>query len=192
MTVLDIVTKQEGVLLEIAQPVADIAAPEIQQLIDDMIDTMRNAEGVGLAGPQIGQPLRLAVVETLPEYDEDGEAIEGSRQLYVLINPKVQWSSRKMVTGIEGCLSIPGYLGEVERHYAIIVQFYMRNGKKKRLKLNGWDARIFQHEIDHLDGVLYTDKLTSPENYWDEETYDKLQDAKEAEEEAEAAASALE
>ena len=191
MTVLDIVTDlDEGVLREETELVTDIKSAEIQQLIDDMIATMRNAEGVGLAGPQIGKPLRLAVVETLPEHDEEGEVIEGSRDLYVLINPKILWSSRKLVSGIEGCLSIPGYLGEVDRNYAIIVQFYNRDGKKKRLKLNGWDARIFQHEIDHLDGVLYTDKLTSPENYWDEETYDKLQDAQEAEEAASAEAEA--
>ena len=174
MSVLEIITPEDPVLRQVGEPVTNIKDPEIQTLIDDMIDTMRSVNGVGLAAPQVGRSLQLAVVETLPEHDEDGEEIPDSRNLYVIINPDIFWQSRKRGTGIEGCLSIPGYLGEVERHFAIMVTAYNREGKKKRLRLKGWDARIFQHEIDHLQGILYTDKLTAPENYWSEEEYEKL------------------
>lgn len=159
--------------------------PELQALIDEMIAAMREKEGVGLAAPQVAKDLQLAVIETLGEYDEDDELIEGSRKLYVISNPKVVWESRKRVTGIEGCLSLPGYLGEVERPYAVTVKCQDRFGRRKRLRLKGWDARIFQHEIDHLNGILYTDKLTSEDRFWTEEEYEEYR--KRLEEEAEKA-----
>ena len=144
---------------------------DLQQLIDDMIETMRDAPGVGLAAPQVGKNLRLTVIETLPDTDEEGNEIEGSRDLYVIINPEITWKSRQIVDGIEGCLSIPGYLGEVDRHESIRVKALDRHGKQIKLRLKDWDARIFQHEIDHLNGVLYIDKLTDPENFWTEEAF---------------------
>lgn len=183
MAMLEIVTPEsdEDVLRAPAALVENIKDPDLQALIDDMIETLADAEGVGLAAPQIGRKLQLALVHTLPDYDEDDEPIEGTRDMYVIINPKIVWTSRKTTYGIEGCLSIPGYLGEVERNHAIRVVAYDRNGKKKRYRLKGWDARIFQHEIDHLNGVLYTDKLTAPENYWTEEEYEKYREEMERE-----------
>lgn len=171
MSVLEIITPEDPVLRQSGERVTKEQLARLQPLIDDMIETMRAANGVGLAAPQVGQSLRLAVIETLPEVDEDGEPIEGTRELHVIVNPEIVWRSRKVEDGIEGCLSIPGYVGEVSRHYAIKVQAQDRTGKKRRLKFNGWTARIFQHEIDHLDGVLYTDKLTAPENFWTEDEY---------------------
>ena len=176
MTVLDIVTLPNKVLRKRTQPITQYDA-QLQQLIDDMIDTMRDAPGVGLAAPQIGQSIKLTVIETLPEIDEDGNEIEDSRDLYVITNPEIVWTSRKMVDGIEGCLSIPGYLGEVERHESIRVRAQDRYGKKIKLRLNGWTARIFQHEIDHLNGVLYIDRLTDQENFWTEEEFEAMQEA---------------
>lgn len=170
MEKLEIITPENPILTQKAAPVERIDR-DLQLLIDRMILTMRAANGVGLAAPQIGQSLRLAVIETPPEVDEDGDEVEESRQLFVIINPQIVWGSRKTVDGIEGCLSIPGYLGEVNRHQAIRVIGINRQGKKVDLKLKGWTARIFQHEIDHLDGILFTDKLTAPENYWSEEEY---------------------
>lgn len=181
MTVLDIVQADNPILHQAAQPVTTWT-PELQTLIQDMIETMRAANGVGLAAPQVGHSLRLAVIETLPERDAAGNPVENSRRLYVIINPEISWKSRKMVDGIEGCLSIPGYLGEVSRHHAIRVQALDQTGRSHRLALNGWTARIFQHEIDHLDGILYTDRLTAPENYWTEEAFEQLSLADEAEE----------
>ena len=170
MTLLEIVSLPAGILREKAKPVKNFD-DELQTLIDDMVETMREARGVGLAAPQIGQPLRLTVIETLPEINETGQEIEDSRQLYVVANPKIIWESKDMISGIEGCLSIPGYLGEVFRHESIRIRAQDRHGRRIQLRLTGWTARIFQHEIDHLDGILYIDKLTAPENLWTEEEY---------------------
>lgn len=176
MALLDIVILPNKILRNRTQPVTNYDA-QLQQLIDDMIETMRDAPGVGLAAPQIGQSIKLTVIETLPELDEDGNEIEESRELYVITNPEIVWTSRKMVDGIEGCLSIPGYLGEVERYDSIRVRAQDRHGKKIKLRLNDWTARIFQHEIDHLNGVLYIDRLTDHENFWTEEEFEAIQDA---------------
>lgn len=184
MEKLEIITPENPILTQKAAPIEKIDR-QLQELIDRMILTMRAANGVGLAAPQIGQSLRMAVIETPPEVDDEGEELEESRQLFVIINPQIVWGSRKKVDGIEGCLSIPGYLGEVNRHQAIRVTGLDRSGKPLDLKLKGWTARIFQHEIDHLDGILYTDKLTAPENYWSEEEYANR--LAESEEEGEAA-----
>ncbi|MDX1613712.1 MAG: peptide deformylase [Candidatus Promineifilaceae bacterium] len=170
MTILEIEQLNNPILRQKARPVTSFD-DDLQQLIDDMIETMREANGAGLAGPQVNQRLRLTVVETPPEYDDEGEEIEGSRELLVLVNPEIVWTSHEMVDGIEGCLSIPGFLGEVERYEAIRVRAQDRRGRKIRLRLKDWAARIVQHEIDHLDGVLYIDRLTAPENFWREEDF---------------------
>jgi len=181
MTLLKIETLNNPILRQKARPVKSISA-ELQELIDNMIETMREANGVGLAGPQVSQPLRLTVVETLPRHDDEGNVIEGSRELFVLINPKIVSKSRKMVDGIEGCLSIPGWIGEASRHEKIRVRALDRQGNKIRLRLNGWSARIVQHEIDHLDGVLFIDRLTASENLWREEEFYKEDESGEIEE----------
>ena len=181
MTLLDIVTLPNKILRNRTRTVANYDA-QLQLLIDDMIETMRDAPGVGLAAPQIGQSIKLTVIETLAEVDEDGNEIEDSRDLYVITNPEIVSTSRALVDGIEGCLSIPGYLGEVERHESIRVRAQDRNGKKIKLRLDGWTARIFQHEIDHLNGVLYIDRLTGQENLWTEEEFEAIQEAVEEEE----------
>jgi len=177
MSKLPIVSIPDKILRQKTQPVARFDA-DLQRLIDDMIETLREANGVGLAAPQIGRPIQLAVILTLPEEDDEGNEIEDTRELYVIINPEVFWRSKEMVKGIEGCLSIPGYLGEVERHESIRVRGLDRHGRKVRLRLFDWTARIFQHEIDHLNGELYIDKLTGPENIWTEEEFEKMREAK--------------
>lgn len=170
MTLLQIETVENPILRSRTRPVVNFD-DELQQLIEDMIETMRAANGVGLAAPQVNRALRLTVVETLPERDEDGNEIEGSRQLFVLVNPKITWRSSNKVDGIEGCLSIPGWVGEVGRHETIRVRAQDRYGKKISMRLNDWTARIVQHEVDHLDGVLYIDRLTAPEKLWREEEF---------------------
>lgn len=171
MAILEIIQPDNPVLRQKGRPVTNFDDESFQKLIDDMIETMRAADGVGLAAPQVNQSLRVAVIETMPEIDEEGNEIEGTRDLYVIANPEIVWESREMVDGIEGCLSIPGYLGEVSRHQAIRVRAQDRHGNKIRLRLYDWDARIFQHEIDHLDGILYIDRLTDPDNLWTEEEF---------------------
>jgi peptide deformylase len=170
---LDIVKLDHPILREKGRPVTDFG-PELQTLIDEMIVAMREANGVGLAAPQVAQSLQLTVIETLPRLDKEGEELPDSRKLYVIANPEITWQSREMVRGIEGCLSIPGYLGEVSRHESIRVKALDRHGRPLRLYLRGWTARIFPHEIDHLHGVLYIDKLTAPENFWTEEAYEEM------------------
>lgn len=176
MSVLPIVSIPDPGLRAKNHPVTRFDA-ELQQLIDNMIETLRDANGVGLAAPQIGRPIRLAVIETLPDEDDEGNEIEGTRELFVIANPEIFWKSSETSKGIEGCLSIPGYVGEVERVDSIRVRGLDRHGRKIRLRLDDWTSRIFQHEIDHLNGVLYIDKLTGPENIWTEEEFEKMREA---------------
>jgi peptide deformylase len=128
---------------------------DLQVFVDDMIETMRAAPGVGLAAPQVAQSIRLIVVEFGDEEDDDAP-----KKLYVMANPEIVEASQEMVTGVEACLSVTGLVGDVERHQKIVVKGLNRYGKPSKVKVDGWLARIFQHEIDHLDGVLYTDRAT--------------------------------
>lgn len=126
-----------------------------QKLVDDMVETMREAPGVGLAAPQVGESLRLIVVEYGNEEDDDAP-----KRLYVLANPEIVQHSEEMDLGIEACLSVPNLAGEVDRFRRITVKGFNRKGQPVKYKLSDWLARIFQHEMDHLDGVLYTDRAT--------------------------------
>jgi peptide deformylase len=170
---LEIIKLDHPILRQKGQPVTQFGS-KLQTLVDEMVAAMRQANGVGLAAPQVGQSLRLSVIETLPRLDKEGNELPNTRQLYVIANPEITWQSPEIVAGIEGCLSIPGYLGEVDRYQAIRVKAQDQHGRPIRLHLRGWTARIFQHEIDHLNGILYIDKLTAPENFWTEETYEEM------------------
>ncbi len=154
MALLDIVTVPNEVLRRKAHKITNFDK-DLQSLIDNMIETMRQAPGVGLAAPQVGVSQRLVVIE----YNED-EDEEKPPKLYAVVNPEIVKVSEETELGIEGCLSIPGLVGEVERYSAIQVKGQNRRGQPIKLKLDGWMARIFQHEIDHLDGVLFTDRAT--------------------------------
>ena len=162
MAILDIKVIDDPVLRRKAKKVPKIT-PELRQLIDDMVETMRDAPGVGLAAPQVGISERVIVVEYAEDDDEDENAPPPKKKLYTLINPEIIWASEETVDGTEGCLSIPGWLGDVSRHEAIAVKALNRSGQKVKINAEGWLARIFQHEIDHLDGVLYIDRLVSPD-----------------------------
>jgi len=172
MGIRQIVTAPNPILREKAKRVKSIT-PEVQRLIDDMVETMRQAPGVGLAAPQVGVSQRVIVVE-VAEGSEDGSgertateaaaepAVEPAAprptKLYALVNPEITRHSGELEPGTEGCLSIPGYLGEVERFSWATVKGLDRHGKPFKLKVRGWPARVFQHEIDHLDGVLFIDR----------------------------------
>ncbi|GAB4542789.1 MAG: peptide deformylase [Anaerolineales bacterium] len=159
MALRTIITLPDPVLRKKAKPVTEFGK-ELQTLIDDMIETMRDAPGVGLAAPQINVLQQLAVIEYAEgkDEDEDENAEPKPKKLFVLINPEIVKASEEKVSGVEGCLSIPGIIGEVERHEALQVKALNRRGKPVKFKVNGWMARIFQHEIDHLNGVLFTDR----------------------------------
>lgn len=167
MTVREIKVIDEPVLRRRAKKIVKVT-PEIRKLIEDMIDTMRAAPGVGLAAPQVGVSERLIVVEYAEE-DEDAEidpsAPPKKKKLYVVINPEIVWSSDEVVEGTEGCLSIPGWSGDVIRHEAVVVKGLNRSGQRIKINADGWLARIFQHEIDHIDGVLYIDRLIAPDRF---------------------------
>ena len=133
-----------------------------QQLVDDMVETLLDAPGVGLAAPQVADSTSLIVVRLPGETEEDLESYgEHAGELFVVANPEIVRASREMEDGTEGCLSIPGYLGTVSRHEWVKVRGQDRYGKPLRLKVEGWLARVFQHEIDHLDGVLFIDKASA-------------------------------
>jgi peptide deformylase len=159
MTVRDIVVIDHPVLRRKAKKIVKITA-EHRKLIEDMIETMREAPGVGLAAPQVAVGERLIVIEWAdePEHADDPPK---KKRLYIVINPEIVRASAELVQGTEGCLSVPGWVGDVMRHEAITVRGLNRNGEKIKIEADGWLARIFQHEIDHLDGVLYIDKLVS-------------------------------
>jgi peptide deformylase len=141
---------------------------DTQELIDDMIETMHQANGIGLAAVQVSAPERVIVVEVpiIPE-DEDEES-EGptDTEFFVLINPEVVRESHETEEGIEGCLSVPGWVGEVERHRAVTVEGLDRSGNEVRVKAEGLLARVFQHEIDHCQGILFIDRIEDPEKIW--------------------------
>jgi len=132
---------------------------DLQTLLDDMVETMRDAPGVGLAAPQIGLSERIIVIEYY-EKEEDEENEDAPKKVWAMINPEIVKSSEETLPGVEGCLSIPGLVGEVERHTAVQVKGMNRHGKPMKVKAKGWLARIFQHEIDHLNGVLFTERAT--------------------------------
>jgi peptide deformylase len=153
MAARDIVTLPNPVLRRKAHKVT-VFDKDLQELIDDMIEMMRQAPGVGLAAPQVGESIRLIVVE----YGEEKDGEEQPKKLFVVVNPEIIQASEEKVIGVEACLSLPGLAGEVERNKQIVVKGMNRYGKPARIKVDGWFARIFQHEIDHLDGVLFTDR----------------------------------
>ena len=147
MAVREILSFDHPVLREKARKVPRVDT-SIVRLLDDLAETMYAAPGAGLAANQIGVPLRVCVVKG----DEN--------QHYALVNPELVRGEGSQV-GYEACLSFPGWVGEVERQEAVVVRGLNRKGKEVRIKASGFTARAFQHEIDHLDGILFTDRLTS-------------------------------
>ena len=158
MAILDIITVPDPILRRKARKVTEFGS-DFQMLVSNMIETMRDAPGVGLAAPQVAISQRLVVIEYAEdEDDENEEAPAAAKKLYVLVNPEIVEKSEEMVVGIEGCLSVPDLVGEVDRHEKITVKALNRRGQLVKIKAEGWMARIFQHEMDHLDGILYTDR----------------------------------
>jgi len=135
----------------------------MRQLVADMFETMNEANGIGLAAPQIGLPIQLCVIEIPPEIEEldDGTEVEvAPAEQYVFFNPKIVKTSGDEVTRDEGCLSLPGWYGYVARNSWVTVEYQDISGKFRRLRkadgLLGW---AIQHELDHLNGVLYTERI---------------------------------
>lgn len=158
MAIREILTSEHPSLRQKAKRIKKID-PALQKLIDDMIATMEDAPGQGLAATQIGVGLRVIVIDALTGEDESKDEKPVKMQL---INPEITQREGEQV-GEEGCLSIPGFVGIVKRSLRVTVKAQNRKGKEVKIKASHNLARVLQHEIDHLDGVLYTDRIESPD-----------------------------
>lgn len=175
MSILKVARMGNPVLRAKAEPVqpSDIRQPGFQRLIDDMIDTMNEYRGIGLAAPQVHEAVRLIVIGIQADEDDDDEARikdEAKVKVVPLINPEITPLGSDIVEGWEGCLSIPEVRGRVPRAAKIQLKALDRRGKRLELTLGGFPARVTQHETDHLDGVLFVDRMRSFESltYLDE------------------------
>jgi peptide deformylase len=154
LRIVSIGDPDDAVLRQPTMRVRDFG-PTLHKLLDDMVETMRAANGAGLAAPQIGLNQRIVVIE----YPEDEERPEETRRIFELINPELI-RAKGTEPGQEGCLSMPGLAADVDRATEVIVRAQDRHGKEVRYKAYDWLARIFQHELDHLQGVLMSDKAS--------------------------------
>jgi peptide deformylase len=160
MSILKVARMGHPVLRAKAKPIdpADIGSPRVQRLIDDMFHTMKEYEGVGLAAPQVHESLRLFVAGFAAREDDEGDGSRGVPMM-ALINPEITPVGEATDEDWEGCLSIPDIRGRVPRSRQIVVQAYDRRGKRVELRASGFTARVIQHETDHLDGVLFFDRM---------------------------------
>jgi peptide deformylase len=167
---LPIIQLGDPILRQKATLVENVSDERIQKLIDDLMATVAQANGVGIAAPQVAQSYRLFIVASRPNprYPNAPEM-----EPTAMINPKIIASSTEIVKGWEGCLSIPGIRGLVPRCQAIEVEYTDRNGKLRKQEFTDFVARIFQHEYDHLDGIVFLDKLESTLDIVTEQEYQK-------------------
>ena len=141
-----------------AVPKETIASPQMQQFIEDMVETMREYEGVGLAAPQVHVPKQVAVIEVQQNRRYPGEA---PVPLTVLINPRITQISKNQIEDWEGCLSVDGLRGRVPRAESLEVEAYNRKGEKVKFQARGFFARVIQHECDHLLGKVFMDRMSN-------------------------------
>ena len=185
-----IVQTGDPVLREQSRPLTkeEISSPEIQELIELMRDTMYEAPGVGLAAPQIGVPIQLAVIEDRAEYlahlseDKLAEYQRAEIPFHVIINPKLTILGDSSAEFFEGCLSVAGFSAVVDRALNVRVECLNERGEEVTINAQGWYARILQHEIDHLNGILYIDRmktrtLSTSENmrlFWKDQSIEQV------------------
>ena len=172
-------------------PARDLTRDELmcdngQRLIDDMIETMRDAEGAAIAAPQIFEPFRLITAEVVPANPEDEKAV--NIPLHIIVNPVLAKVSKEIVHGWEGCLSIPDMRGVVPRHEKVVVQGFDRRARAIRVEAEGFFARILQHEIDHLDGLVFLDRMEDMKTLTFTKEFERFWMRQEGEEEEEEAA----
>jgi peptide deformylase len=161
----------QPILRETAGRIEDPADPAVQGLIEDMFVTVADANGVGIAAPQVFEPLSLFIVASRPNprYPH-APAMEATP----MINPEILWTSDTMDKGWEGCLSIPGLRGLVPRHQRIVVRYLTRNGDFREEEYSGFLARILQHEFDHLQGMVFIDRVETTRELVTEKEYLRL------------------
>lgn len=173
MTVREIITVGHPVLRERAREVTpdELQSKEVQQLIDDLIDTMRHANGAGIAANQIGVAMRIATIEV---NDNPRYPYKPRIPLTVIVNPVIEVLSGDMVEINEGCLSVPNLRGAVHRHVNIRVRWLDRQGAAHDEVKRGLTAGTFQHECDHLDGVLFLDRVADPTTFTTWEQFERF------------------
>ena len=168
---LEIIEMGDPILRQKSKKVPDIFDEDVQTLIDDMMTTLHASQGVGLAAPQVGHLLRLFVVAAMPsDRYPDAKMAES----LVVINPILRPATKKKVKDWEGCLSIPGIRGQVPRFSAIDVEFTNRIGERHQITVTNFVARVFQHENDHLDGILFLDRMKSIKDLITDKEYFRL------------------
>jgi len=160
MAILRIARMGHPVLARKADPVADPTAPEIRRLLQDMVDTMVDAPGIGLAAPQVHVPLRVVIFHVPRERDQGEGAASVPEGLNVLINPVIEPVGEEKALDWEGCLSLPGMTGQVPRFTRIRYAAVDHEGRRIERTAEGFHARVVQHECDHLDGILYPMRMT--------------------------------
>lgn len=173
MTVLQIATVGDPVLRERARELSleELRSPELQRLIDDMIDTKRAAHGAGIAANQVGQALRVAIVEVEP--GNPRYPYKPPVPLTVIVNPVIEPEDDETFAVNEGCLSVPDLRGDVERHVNVRVRYLDRSGDPHEEVRRGLTAGTFQHEVDHLNGVLFLDRVRDPSTFSTWEQFDR-------------------
>jgi peptide deformylase len=174
VSVREIVEIGDPVLREQARVLSseEIGSPEIQELIDDLIETKRATHGAGIAANQVGEPLRVAIVEV--EEGNPRYPYKPPEPLTVMINPTIESLGDETIEINEGCLSVPDLRGSLERHLAIRVRYLDRGGQEREEVKRGLTAGTFQHEVDHLDGVLFVDRA-DPQTFATWEQFDRHQ-----------------
>ena len=173
MSVRDIVTVGHPVLRERARELTldELASPSIQSFIDDLIDTMRHANGAGLAANQVGEPIRIAAIEV---NDNPRYPYKPRIPLTVVVNPVIEPLDDELVEINEGCLSVPNLRGNVLRHVNIRLRYVDRDGVGHDEVTRGLTAGTFQHELDHLDGVLFLDRVQDPTTFTTWEQFERF------------------
>ncbi len=159
-------------LRQIAQPVVDVHAPPMRQLIDQLLTTVQAANGVGIAAPQMGWPVQILVVASRPNLRYPQAPLMAPT---VLINPRLVAASEDSELGWEGCLSVPGVRGRVLRHRSVEVEYLDRQGQPHRQVWEGFVSRIFQHEADHLAGKVFLDRVQSKSDLLSEDDYQAIE-----------------
>ncbi|GMO64221.1 MAG: peptide deformylase [Rickettsiales bacterium] len=157
--IYDIVTLNDPILKKESEEVV-IADKELKSLADDLLETMYKAKGVGLAGVQVGILKRIIVVDVKQRDGETQDEQIASRHPHILVNPVITWKSDEVELMDEGCLSVPGEKEQVLRHLAVEVEYQDTDLKPQKIKAEGYLAQALQHEIDHINGICYTDRIS--------------------------------
>jgi len=169
--ILEITQLGHPILRQTAEPIQDVANPAFQSLMDSLITTAASANGVGIAAPQVAQSYRLLIIASRPSPRYPNAPI---MEPTPMINPRIVAYESEKVKGWEGCLSIPGIRGLVPRYQTLEVEYLNRQGNLQNQILTDFVARIFQHELDHLDGIFFLDRLESTQGLVTEQEYQRL------------------